>query len=107
MSSAVALYIYYRVPRERLSEAWEAISQMQAALCTDWPGLSARLLRRTDADADAGMGSHQTWMEIYEHPAGVSADCQHALQNLVNALPDGLGVDRHCEVFVPLTTPAA
>jgi len=43
-----------------------------------------------------------TWMEVYEHPEGVSASCEAQLAWLSQALPAGLTGPRHTEIFCPL-----
>ena len=90
-----SLYVYYRVHDGQEAAARAAIETMQATLTPLQPGLCMRLMRKDDA-------SGVTWMEVYEHPAGVSHACEAMLETLASALPDGLFGKRHVEVFYPL-----
>ena len=85
-----ALFIYYRVSQTRTAEA----------LMQRWPGLQARLWRRTDEVASPAV--EQTWMEVYEHPAGVDVLFEQMLAEQVHMLPPGLIGPRHVESFVPM-----
>ncbi len=91
-----SLYVYYRVPREQQAAVRSAVEAIQRQLQREHPGLSARLMRRADEGADA---SEATWMEIYEHAAGVSIACEQSLKALMQGLPPALMGARHTEVF--------
>lgn len=93
-----SLYVYYRVRDGQEAVARVAIETMQATLKPLQPGLCARLMRKTDATG-------VTWMEVYEHPDGVSHACEAMLETLASALPDGLFGQRHVEVFSALGAP--
>lgn len=95
-----ALYVYYRVASTRSAEAFMALSEVQQTLMRRIAGLQARLMRRTDEDE--GLGAEQTWMEVYEHPAGVDPLCEQTLNELVSALPAGLIGPRHVESFTQI-----
>lgn len=100
-SSVRALYVYYRVRAGQEVPAQAAIETMQATLRPLQPGLQTRLMCRV---GDAGAGSDATWMEVYEHPDGVSHACEAMLQTLASALPgEWFASQRHVEVFAPLT----
>ena len=72
------------------------------ALRSRHPGLTARLLARTDGRDVA----EPTWMEIYEHPQGLSEAFLADLEAAVGALPTGLIAPRHTETFAELPLPA-
>lgn len=76
---------------------------MQAELRARHPGLTARLMARTDSQDSP----EPTWMEIYEHPQGLSQAFLADLRAAVQALPDGLIGHRHTESFAELHLPAA
>lgn len=91
--------MYYRVPSAHAAGARQAIALIQQRLQGEHPGLVARLMQRTDSPKD---GDEATWMEVYEHPEGVSAVCEARLRELACTLPDGLIGARHVETFCPL-----
>jgi hypothetical protein len=97
--SHVSLYVYYRVPRAQEAAARAVIEAMQATLRDVQPGLHARLMCRADTPAQA---AEATWMEVYEHPDGLSDSCRSELAQLSRALPAGLIGPRHTEIFCPL-----
>lgn len=94
-----SLFVYYRVPVQQLEAARRALEAIQARLRQAYPGLTARLMQRADAQAEADT---HTWMEVYEHASGISQACERSLAELVEALPAGLIGSRHTEVFSPM-----
>lgn len=98
-----SLYVYYRVPLEQQEAARCAVQAIQMQLMREHPGLRARLLQRADEPADQAVDV--TWMEVYEHPAGVSTACEQSLMALVKSLPAELTGARHTEVFSPHVLP--
>lgn len=94
-----SLFVYYRVPLANQAAARQAINVIQQRLHEEHPGLTTRLMQR----ADTPEGSPEaTWMEVYEHPDGVSAVCEARLRDLADALPHGLIGARHVETFCPM-----
>ena len=93
------LYVYYRVPAHEADALRLAVTQMQDGLRREFPGVQARLLRRTD-QAEGSV----TWMETYAMPSAASAsDVSDALRAAIEQhaaawrhLYDG---PRHTEVF--------
>jgi Domain of unknown function (DUF4936) len=94
------LFVWYRVRDERAEQALAAVRAMHGALVATWPGLQARLLKRTDP------GDVQTWMETYAQSAdsppghaGIDADIARSIE--VAALPLAALIDgaRHTEAF--------
>ena len=101
--SPASLFIYFKLPGSHASQALPKLVDMQADLRARHPGLTARLLTRVD-----GMGRAElTWMEIYEHPQGLSEAFLADLQTGVQALPAGLIGPRHTESFAELGAPAS
>lgn len=96
---ARSLYVYYRVPTGQEEAARAAIETMQAMLRDVQAGLLTRLMCRADTPAEA---DEATWMEVYEHPDGVSQACEAQLTLLSQTLPAGLTGPRHTEIFCPL-----
>lgn len=95
----MSLYVYYRVPLAQQVAARRAIEAMQMQLMREHPGLRAKLMCRAEETENV---VESTWMEVYEHPSGVSVACEHSLKALVQALPPALIGARHTEVFCPL-----
>lgn len=91
-----SLYVYYRVARPHWGTAREAVSAMQRRLQSEYPGLVTGLMQR--ADEPEGL-DETTWMEVYEHPEGVSTACEARLSALADALAPGLIGTRHIELF--------
>jgi hypothetical protein len=109
-ATTARMFVYYRVPLAQTCAVADAVRQMQAALLSDWPGLRVQLLRRADAhtsEANHLAASEETWMEIYEHPLGLSDRVLQAIDACAKALPTGLAGERHVEIFVPLAMPDA
>lgn len=94
-----SLFVYYRVPPAHVAGARQAIELIQQGLQGEHPGLITRLMQRTDSSDG---GQEATWMEVYEHPDGVSAECEARLRELASTLPHGLIGARHVEAFCPL-----
>ncbi len=95
------LFIYYRIPVARADEALAAVHAFQARLRARYPGLVARLLRRSESQ-----DSPQTWMEIYAFDplmsaAGVNAVCQSDIESEARCLSELIAGERHTESFVP------
>ena len=94
-----SLFVYYRVPVRQQDAARRAVDAIHAQLRKAYPGLNARLMQRADTAVDA---QAHTWMEVYEHPSGVSQACEQSLAVLFEALPPDLIGPRHTEVFCPM-----
>lgn len=97
-----SLFIYFRLTSSSAPQALQQLGAMQTGLRARHPGLSARLLARTDSQG----GPELTWMEIYEHPHGLSEAFLADLQAAVHALPADLIGPRHTESFAELRLPA-
>jgi hypothetical protein len=94
-----SLYVYYRVARFQWAAAREAIGGMQRRLRSEHPGLVTGLMQRADAPEAS---EEATWMEVYEHPEGISPACEARLSALADALAPGLIGARHVEAFCPM-----
>jgi Domain of unknown function (DUF4936) len=95
-SQKKTLYVYYKVPLAEHAALRPKVEVFQARVREAWPGLSADLLQRPEPSAE-GM---ETWMEIYQHPAGVSDAAMASIAQL--ALDMGLPPKRAAEIFIPL-----
>jgi hypothetical protein len=73
-----------------------AVEALQACLRVALPGLQTQLLRRPET-----VDGFQTWMEIYQHPQGVSAQDQELIEGAARQLRSLCSQPRHVEVFVP------
>lgn len=95
------LFIYYRVDPAQALLLTEAVAEWHARLRVDYPGLTARLLRR----ADGPPGALQTWMETYAMDAGLGPDgiddalAQRIAVDAAALLAGQIAGDRHVEVF--------
>lgn len=79
---------------------------MQALLREAFPGLRASVMQRADEAGGAGSADgNATWMEVYEHPEGISPSCEQALLEAASSLPELTAGPRHVEVFAPLMGP--
>lgn len=96
-----SLFIYFKLASTHATEAQQRLVAMQAGLTASHPGLVARLLARTDERDSA----EPTWMEVYEHPHGLSKAFLADLQAAVAALPPGLIGPRHTESFSEFRLP--
>jgi hypothetical protein len=104
-SERSAVYVYYRVPAGREAAVRERVMALFSALALVQPGLQTRLLhkvgppgKREEAPADT------TWMEVYEHPQGVSTACQQRMKDMAVALLADQTGPRHIELFAPVST---
>lgn len=98
---AYELYIYFRASANHAEAVQAAVTAMQSRLRAEFPGLQARLLRRTGASA-----GHDTWMETYAMAPTAGAvvvdDALGAtLAQRAAAWCDLLEGPRHVEVFEP------
>lgn len=98
-----ALFIYYSVASTDCAEVLRFVEALQQTLIRELPGLQARLWRRADEVWDTA--KDQTWMEIYEHPQGLSASFDQSLAEHLKLMPPGRIGERHVEAFVPLNNP--
>jgi len=98
-----SLFIYFKLTSALAPRARQELGAMQARLRARHPGLTARLLARTDEPLSAE--SELTWMEVYEHPHGLSHAFLADLHAAVQALPAGLIGPRHTESFAECRPP--
>lgn len=96
-----SLFIYFKLKASAAAQARPALLDMQQGLRADHPGLVARLYARTDV-SDVG---ELTWMEVYEHPGGLSEAFMADLGVAVRNLPADLIGPRHTEVFAEFRSP--
>jgi hypothetical protein len=99
-ASQNVFFIYYKVPVARRQEAAEAVEALQAGLRSNWPGVTTRLMRRSDEPPGAqGEARQETWMEVYEHADGLGEHFVRDLQARIAKVPAGLMGVRHTETF--------
>lgn len=87
-------FVYYRVRRAELDAAVAAARHAQAALCREWPGLSAELMQRPSSDE-----GEVTLLESYR-AEGWSEARMAALPAALEHVPWPHG-PRRLEVFTP------
>lgn len=97
-----SLFIYFRLTSSSAPDALQRLAAMQADLRARHPGLTARLMARTDSQG----APEPTWMETYEQVHGLSEAFLADLQTAVQSLPAGLIGPRHTESFAELRLPA-
>jgi uncharacterized iron-regulated membrane protein len=88
---APMLYVYYKLPAERVPAVAAEVRRVQAALCRAHPGLQADLLRRPEAPDGV-----VTLMETYA--GALTPAVEAAIAEATSALPG----PRHSERFIPL-----
>jgi Domain of unknown function (DUF4936) len=91
------LFIYFRAQAQDDAVVKAAVHQMQDQFRRAWPGLSARLLQRPEAQ-----GGLRTWMEVYAMAgaAGVPQALQSAIESTAQSAVPWVVGERHVEVFV-------
>lgn len=94
------LYLYYRVDPAAALQAGDEVRALQVELCERMPGLVARWLLRAETTEAASL-THQTWMEIYTHPAGLSDDAMAVILSRGDEVVRSIAGPRHPEVFSP------
>ena len=102
------LFIYYRVGLQAVPAAKAAVVAMHTRLRQRHPGLTARLLCRTETSTapNAAPAPTCTWMETYAtdpmtHPAGITPQLQTEIDAEARALAALIDGPRHTEVFSP------
>jgi len=97
--AARELFVWYRVRRDRADAARVAVLAMQRTLCSERPGLQARLLVRDD-------GETSTWMETYSLSSlntgdgrGIDETIEAAIAAAAVRLDGLIDGPRHVEAF--------
>jgi hypothetical protein len=90
------VFVYYKVPAVEHAQCLSLVARLQSALKGSWPALDIQVMQRPEASAD-GM---ETWMEVYEHPGGVTQEMIGSIAQ--HAAEVGLPAKRATEVFLPL-----
>ena len=93
------VFVYYRVRAADAAAHLRAVQQWHASLRRQYPGLRARLLRRSDDS-----NGLQTWMETYAADAlaeGITPALQADIEAQARALTPWIDGPRHSEVFSP------
>jgi hypothetical protein len=90
------LFVYYKIPLTEHA-MWQAkVLEFRERVLRECSGLEVELMQRPDASGE-GL---ETWMEVYRHPQGVSAEISALISRLATEM--GLPAKRACEIFVPL-----
>jgi hypothetical protein len=90
------LFVYYKLLPSDHSKYLGAISKLKSEIAKLDPLLDLEVLQRPDVGSDG----HETWMEIYRHPQGVSDALMEKIQEIV--VLSGLPTMRKSEIFIPL-----
>ncbi len=102
---AQAAYVYYRVPVGREAAVLSRVATLFKTLMATQPGLQTRLMHKLDAAVLSG-AEHSTagatWMEVYEHPQGVSVACLRRMKEMAQTLLADQTGPRHLELFAPV-----
>jgi hypothetical protein len=89
----------------RQDEVLAGVHTLFQRLRAAWPDLQPRLMHKVSAPAPQATPEELTWMEVYEHPLGVSPDCLAQMQNLAQTLLADQTGPRHIELFAPAHLP--
>jgi len=92
------LYVYYRVAQADVQAAQQTVHAFQQRLRERYPGLVARVLRRSDERADG-----VTLMEVYAFDdgqrTGIHPGLRSGIEEAAAALAPLLSSPRHSEAF--------
>jgi hypothetical protein len=91
-----SLFVYYKVPLAEHALRLKQLVALRQSLLQQWPQMQLQTLQRPEASAE-GL---ETWMEVYDHPGGLTQDHLDSITDL--AAQAGLPAKRMVEIFVPL-----
>jgi Domain of unknown function (DUF4936) len=91
-----SLFVYYKVPMDQHAALRPVAQAFQQRVQQQWPLLRCELLQRPQATPEG----IETWMEVYQHPQGVSDDMMAGIDRLAQEM--GLPAKRAAEIFTPL-----
>lgn len=89
------LYVYYKVEIAQCADFALRVRAFQQHLVQSWPGLRVELMQRPESSA-----SMETWMEVYQHPLGLTDTMLQSIEQ--TARNRGLPLPRANELFIPL-----
>jgi len=90
------LFVYYKVPQVDHASAKLKVDQALAQIQQQFAQLQINLMRRPEVSAEG----FETWMEVYHHPNGVSADIKAFIAEVFSN--SGLHYKRAIEDFIDL-----
>jgi len=90
------LFVYYKLHIDQHASALTRLQSMARELMLRSPELQVDLMQRPEISPEG----IETWMEVYRHPAGISAEMMKMIDD--SALNAGLPQPRRTEVFVEL-----
>ncbi|MEK8084903.1 DUF4936 family protein [Aquabacterium sp. A3] len=96
-----ALFVYYRLPPSSVPDWPVRVAAVHRRLCGQWQGLHCRLMQRRDESRADGSS---TWMEVFEHPAGLHAELQQSVIDALEELDDWRSGELHVERFTDVAT---
>ena len=92
----VTLFVYYKLPVSEHAQWLVRVRDFQQAVVQAWSGMTVELMQRPEASPE-GL---ETWMEVYHHPEGVSAEMKAHIESVFVA--SGLAYKRAVEDFIDL-----
>jgi len=95
MNQAI-LFVYYKLLPSDHDRYQLSISLLQQEISNMDSMVELEVLQRPELGSDG----QETWMEVYRHPAGVSAQMTEKIHEL--AMACGLPQQRKSELFIPL-----
>ena len=90
------LFVYYKLPQAQHADWVNRVRAFLDRVRMQFPDLDIGLMQRPEPNAE-GL---ETWMEVYRHPNGVSAEMIHAIDALASEVP--WPSKRASEVFIDL-----
>jgi len=90
------LFVYYKLHIDQHDSTLTDVKSMARELMLRMPALQIDLMQRPERSPEG----IETWMEVYRHPAGISAEMRKMIDDA--ALNAGLPQPRRTEVFVEL-----
>jgi hypothetical protein len=90
------LFVYYKVPQAEHASAKLLVDEALSQIQLQFTSIQINLMRRPEVSSE-GL---ETWMEVYHHPSGVSAEMKaHIASVFTNA---ALPYKRAIEDFIDL-----
>ncbi len=90
------LFVYYKLLPTDHHRYQLSIARLQQEISKIDSVLELDVLQRPELGSDG----QETWMEVYRHPEGVSAQMTEKIHEL--AIASGLPQQRKSELFIPL-----
>jgi hypothetical protein len=90
------LFVYYKVPQAEHASAKMLVDKALAQIQHRFTSLQINLMRRPEVSSEG----FETWMEVYHHPSGVSAEMKAHIASVFTDA--GLQYKRAIEDFIDL-----